>query len=118
MVCTFIPFDTHQVLRGLEAIVQHLLARRAADRLIWARWKDAAVWLDGPIEVSFARLEFGLAGIRDNRDVEARQVHFLGAAQRGDGRIRFRHVAEAPPAALIEMLADYERHARLPDDAR
>jgi hypothetical protein len=114
-VCTFVPFDAQRILSGREAIVQHLLARRGAQRLSSTKWGDWVSWLDGPISVGFAELQFGLEPRVGHAVVEARRIRFLAAAEGPPDRFRLRHLAEAPPAVLLEVLADYQRHARLPD---
>jgi hypothetical protein len=116
-LCTFVPFDSQRILSGRDVIVQHLVDRRGAQRLAWTKWGECVSWSDGPFAASFAELEFGLAPVSGNGAVEARRLRFLAAAEGPVGRLRFRHLAEAPPAVMLEVLDDYQRHARLADMA-
>jgi hypothetical protein len=106
----YVPFDATAILNSREAIAVHLNRRRTHAALASTQWQWLTVWTDPDAVVACAQLQFELVRTL-TAEREARVVRILIAAVRDGGRLRLVHLAEAPPAAIVELIRDYHAHA-------
>jgi len=106
---TFLPFDRLEVLSERAAIDRHWHERRSEYRWVEDRWTLLAQWPTGYHVLLAAEVEVDL---EHRAEIETRALTLTMVLDAGP-ELRLRHLGEAAPAALLGMLAAYQREALL-----
>jgi hypothetical protein len=106
---TFLPFDLLAVLSERAAIDRHWRERRSEYRFVEDRWTSLAEWPAGNYVLVAAEVQVDL---EHRAEIETRALTLTVVLDAGP-ELRLRHLGEAAPAALLGMLAAYQREALL-----
>jgi hypothetical protein len=106
---TFVPYDSTDILVGIDAVYGHLQKRNRETGLIHLEWSKIAGWSSGSANCLIARQRL-ITVNRSDGQKEARTLNVIVATIGAEKSMRLLSVSEAPPAALLEMSRSYQRH--------
>jgi hypothetical protein len=106
----FTPFDDYAILREQGEIRAHWNGRRAGWALAKAEVRPLVDWRECETALSVLRAALTLRP-RDGRADQRRDLRLVIGARQDGARWKLVHLAEAPAAALVDMIVGYQAEA-------